>query len=130
MSLDIRELLADEGRTPDEIAAVIRRGQRDRDRRTAWRDRWRRRGVPETVIRDRLEKMAFDQLVARAGIDIASAIRYANAPDQPDDSKHRPTYVDPVLRGTGRATGETAKAVRRRSTMRRTDHADYRTERM
>lgn len=33
-----------------------------------------------------------------------------------DDRKHRPAYIDPVLRGPARATGHTAKAVKSRKT--------------
>lgn len=35
----------------------------------------------------------------------------------PNDKGLKPTYVDPVLRGVARATGETAKAVKRKKTI-------------
>lgn len=41
-----------------------------------------------------------------------------------DDSKHRPTSVDPLLRGAARATGETARAVRRGSTVAKWQYRD------
>ncbi len=33
--------------------------------------------------------------------------------ETPDDAGYKPTYIDPVLRGAGRAVGKTAKAVKR-----------------
>lgn len=32
---------------------------------------------------------------------------------QPDDRRHRPTSIDPLTKGAARATGATAKAIRR-----------------
>jgi hypothetical protein len=39
--------------------------------------------------------------------------------EETDDSKYRPTRIDPLLTGVGRATGETAKAVKRGNTITR-----------
>ncbi len=36
--------------------------------------------------------------------------------ESPDDSRYRPTRYDPLLTGVARATGETAKAIRRGKT--------------
>lgn len=49
--------------------------------------------------------------------------KYLVTPHQtPDDAGYRPDYIDPVLRGPARATGQTAEAVRRGRTIRRTDY--------
>lgn len=71
------------------------------------------------------ERRAFEQLVAEVGLEQAREIRYAEqAARQPSDTGHRPSPGDPLLRGTARATGETAKAVQRRRTITRWQHEE------
>ena len=46
-----------------------------------------------------------------------AALNLGNDYNPLDDSKHKPTQIDSVLIGTARATGASAKAVKRRKTM-------------
>lgn len=40
----------------------------------------------------------------------------------PSDTGYKPTQIDPLLQGTARATGVTAKAVRKRKTLTKFEH--------
>jgi hypothetical protein len=60
------------------------------------------------------ERARFAELVRVHGLDRARDIVYAEQPDQPPDSAFRPRYVDPLLRGPARATGDTARSVKAR----------------
>lgn len=49
--------------------------------------------------------------------DIPPVLRLGDDYIPPDDKDYRPVLADSVLRGTARATGETANAVKRRKTI-------------
>lgn len=90
------------------------------------------RGASQAVVARELEKLREDEraavasagdvnelrrwreLVARVGEQEAARIVYASAAEQPSDRGYRPTSGDPLLRGAGRAQGDTARAVARR----------------
>lgn len=75
-------------------------------------------------IADLSEKLDFVRLQARIGLDAARSMMYEKAQKrlQLDDTGFKPTSVDSVLRGAGRATGETARAVKRRRTTAKWEH--------
>lgn len=75
------------------------------------RGKLRKRGYTEEEIADVIERMHFEQDCARLGVEAARQLRYDRI-KQPDDKGYKPTRVDPLLKGTARATGDTAKAVR------------------
>lgn len=54
---------------------------------------------------------------APKGDTSAPHLHFGDDLEEVDDSKHKPAWVDPVLRGTARAVGETAAAIKRRKTM-------------
>lgn len=63
--------------------------------------------------RERLEQRRLRLLIGLYGSrEAAGRELYAAQPEQPDDRRYRPGYVDPLLRGSARATGQTATAVR------------------
>lgn len=72
-------------------------------------------GVPPAEIASAVERLRFEQLVAHHGLEGARAIVYREVKTL-DDKGYRPTRRDPLLHGPARATGATARAVRRRST--------------
>lgn len=93
-----------------------------RKKRQALRAKLRKLGLPEEYIERRTDVMRARQQAERIGND-AEARRLGEVERELlheqtylttrlDDSKHKPTYVDPVLRGAARATGNTATAVR------------------
>lgn len=49
--------------------------------------------------------------------EAAAQFLFDRQPEQPDDARYRPQHVDSVLRGAGRAVGETAAAVKRGRTV-------------
>lgn len=69
-----------------------------------------------------VEQLRWRQLVERHGERVAAEMAYASQPDQPDDSRFRPSPVPPELRGAGRAVGESARAVRAGKTVTKWQH--------
>jgi SOS response regulatory protein OraA/RecX len=71
-------------------------------------------GMSEELIERIIERKRFEQLARRHGsVEAAAQIRYAEQPEQPNDSAYRPRHIDSTLRGAGRASGDTAKSIRR-----------------
>jgi hypothetical protein len=95
---------------------VGRLARRHSAKRTKTRRQLEARGVPPEEVERIVERLRVDQQQHR---DIV-AMREAETPV--DDSKHRPTSVDPLLKGAGRATGQTAAAVKRGKTMTKYQH--------
>ena len=91
---------------PDDMAAI------DAVTRAAFADHPHSDQTEHRIV----ERLRVDQQQHR---DIV-AMREAETPV--DDSKHRPTSVDPLLKGAGRATGQTAAAVKRGKTMTKYQH--------
>jgi len=75
------------------------------------RKKLRKRGYSEEQIADVIERMHFEQDCSRLGVEAASQLRYDRIKEV-DDTGFKPTRVDSLLKGTARATGDTAKAVR------------------
>jgi hypothetical protein len=77
-------------------------------------------------IQDLAEKLDFVRLQARLGMDAARSIVYEKSQRrlQFDDRGFKPSTGDSLLRGVGRATGETAKAVKRGRTLAKWEHVD------
>lgn len=75
------------------------------------RKKMREQGYTEEEIANVIERMHFEQDCARLGVEEARRLRYERIPE-PDDSRYKPKRVDPLLKGPGRAMGDTAKAVR------------------
>ena len=75
---------------------------------------------------------ATDATIGRIQTRLSDAIATQNAGDRaaladvttPDDSRFRPRHVDSTLRGAARATGQTAAAVRRGTTVTDWQHAE------
>lgn len=86
------------------------------------RDQMTAAGCTPEKITHALEKLRFDQLVAIHGKEGAARILYKEAKPQPDDRRYRPTSPPAELRGAGRATGETAAAVRAGKTITKWQH--------
>jgi len=91
-----------------------------RRKRREKRKRLRELGYSEEYIADYIEKMHFQQDISRMGLEAARQKRYDSIPE-PDDSKFKPGYRDPLLHGVARATGNTAKAVKAKKGLRRSD---------
>lgn len=92
-------------------------------RRQRLRQRLRAEGVSEAEIATILERKRREQLATRETDPLkrhrlihAEEIARAEAYTSPDDRGFRPTRIDPLLRGTARAVGATARAVRRGTT--------------
>lgn len=93
-----RRKLESQGFRPAEIERII--AQRERRAEDLFRATQAREHLEEQEARLERERAA------------------ANAPlEDPDDTKYRPVHHDPLTVGIARATGETAKAVRRGSTI-------------
>lgn len=87
----LRKKLLAQGVPPDKVAAILaNKAERQHQQRIE------ERGA--AAERERIEEETYKRL-------------------SPNDSKHRPAPVDPLLRGAARATGETARAVKRGSTV-------------
>ncbi len=94
--------------------SVYRAKRNDAERRRQMRKKLRAAGASEALIERMVERKKFEQLARRHGsVEAAAAIRYSEQPEQPDDSAYRPRPVDSTLRGAARATGDTAKSIRR-----------------
>lgn len=78
------------------------------------------RGVPNAEIQRQVERLRQHQAAARAaGVnpnDLDVLWNETHAALRLDDRGFKPRAGDPLLRGAGRATGNTAKAVSRRKT--------------
>ncbi len=103
-----------------------RRKRRHGERRRQLRRKLEAQGVPEEEIERRLRAMQADQQRVR---DVENHMRRLEARTDdayvtPDDRGYRPSRVDPVLSGAARATGETAKAVRRGKTITAWQHEE------
>src|SRR5262245_9768159 len=71
-----------------------------------------------------MEPALVEKLVAKRR-DAQAAKRdelFGSLPPLKDDRAYLPDYVDPVLKGVARATGETAKAVKRGKTITKWQH--------
>jgi hypothetical protein len=101
---------------------------RDAERRRELRKKLRRQGVPEAEIERIVGALRYRQMVERLGPEQARRVVLSQLPDLPtvDDSGYRPSRPDSLLTGTGRATGETAAAVKRRRTIPKWQHRDFR----
>lgn len=99
------------GSQPTDNATLAKRDQRARGR---LRKKLGAEGCDPALIDKLVEAMRVKQLRARLGDERASRVLSDEAPRQPDDRGYKPAYVDPLLRGAGRATGDTAKSVRLR----------------
>lgn len=75
------------------------------------RKKLRAKGYTELEIADVIEQMQYQQDCARLGVEAARQLRYDKI-HEPDDTGYKPTYVDPLLKGVARVTGDTAKAVK------------------
>jgi hypothetical protein len=90
------------------------------------RRRLRDQGVSDTEIARQVERLRQRQAAAlRAGVrpgDLEAVFDQTHTALRLDDTGYRPTPGDPLLQGVARATGATAKAVRRRRTLTRYEH--------
>lgn len=120
----IRRVLEDADWSPHQITAALKRWQNINDALGKKRTKRRRNGEDEASVWRDYDQARLDGLIRIAGEELAYRIVYAFRADQPDDRRYRPAHVDPVLRGVARATGETARAVKARRTIRRADHRD------
>lgn len=107
-------------------AEGVRRRKKHADRRRVMRRQWEAEGVPADEIERRIAFMQAGQQQKR---DTENHLRRLNARTddayvQPDDSAHQPPQVDPLLKGTARATGATAKAVKQGKTMTKWQHEE------
>lgn len=104
------------------MSRVSNRADKDRKRRSALRKRLRAAGVPEGEIERILAVKREDDRAARHGEDPRKGTReeiLARTDDSlwPDDTGYKPSTVDSLLNGSARATGITARVVRRRETV-------------
>jgi hypothetical protein len=101
---------------------------RDAERRRKLRQELRARGVPEAEVERIVGALRYRQLVERLGPERARQVVLKELPDlpTPDDTGFRPTRSDSLLTGAARATGETAAAVKRRRTIPKWQHRDFR----
>lgn len=101
------------------MSKIRNRRVKDRQKRKKLKDRLRVQGVPEEKIEQIIEQRRQDDRARRHGHN-TDALRYDPENDQgyyPDDSGYEPSAGDPLLRGAARATGMTAKVVKRRETI-------------
>ena len=96
---------------------VRRRAEKDRKRRQKLRKRLEAEGCSEALIERIIAQERHKDLVARHGEYDARAALRKNARRHPADAGYEPSVGDPLLRGSARATGVTAKVVRRKSTI-------------
>lgn len=102
------------------MSRLANRRMKDRKRRRKLRARLEAQGVSEKAIVSILDQKRRDDRQARTLLNVESVEGYNPANDAgyyPDDSKFRPTPVDPLLKGAARVTGMTAKVVRRGETI-------------
>jgi hypothetical protein len=97
--------------------AVNNRARKDRAKRSKLKKRLRREGASEELIERIIARQRQEDLVARHGEDYARTVRREAAVNGPDDTGYTPSEGDPLLRGAARATGMTAKVVKRRDTI-------------
>jgi hypothetical protein len=91
--------------------------------RTVWRRQLRNDGVEESAIEAHLDDYVYEAISKRAGHEHAQTVVHgASGYQTPDDSRYRPTPILPELRGTARATGQTATAVKRGRTLTKFQH--------
>ena len=105
----------------------------DRKTRAFMKKRWREWGMDEDLIKICMVEVTQRQIAKRKG-ELDKDAPLCTRPDykdfvrkflatkeetpyeSPDDSKYKPRVYDPLLTGTARVTGKTAKAVRRKNT--------------
>lgn len=92
--------------------------------RTKMRSKLRKKGYSEEAIEDIIEQMKFQQDVARLGLEAARQQRYDKA-QAPEKKLYKIPKHDSILHGPGRATGDTAKSVKKGQAMNR-DQTQYR----
>lgn len=105
--------------TERNLKSIKNRREKDRKRRKKLKARLRAEGASEELIERIIAKRRHEDLVARLGEDQARAARRRGAKRDPDDTGYEPSDGDPLLRGSARATGMTAKVVGRRHTITR-----------
>lgn len=100
----------DELRTAvSELDSAVRNGQRD--------PQWLRHVlICATAARSELNRPLLPGQPKRSDVE--------PLPDSPDDSKYRPSKPPNILTGPARATGVTAKAVRRQTALTKWEHAE------
>ena len=101
----------------DPTAGASRKSTHAKNRQRLGR-RLRKMGVPEAEVQAILARRAADQRLQRE-IERKNA-----APSEVDDKGYRPASVDPLLKGVGRVSGQTAKAVKRTKALTRTEHQE------
>jgi len=87
--------------------------ERLRERRRRKRRELEKKGWPKAEIDNYIERMHFEQDCGRFGVEVARQMRYDRV-KTPDDKGYKPPKRDSLLHGVGRATGDTAKAVKSR----------------
>jgi hypothetical protein len=101
---------------------IANRRMKDRKRRKKLREKLTAQGVPEELIEQIIEQRRHADRAARHGYKGTDVYQYDPDNDAgyyPNDSGYEPSEGDPLLRGVARATGMTARVVRRRDTITR-----------
>lgn len=103
------------------MSRISNRREKDKKRRAKLRKRLRDQGVNEQEIERIIDQQRAYDRAMRGGWEPGPTRDeiLANTDDSlwPDDTSYRPRTIDPLLNGVARATGATARVVKRRETV-------------